>query len=753
MYLVPDHHHRQAPHLSLGLLHKIVVEAAAAHTLEDQIDRLVREVSKALSVDVCSLFQVRPDGSLRMVANTGLTQTVWSTIELRPGEGLVGLIARTQLPLNLQIAQQHPAYHYFPGSGEENFQAFLGVPIVHLGSVIGVLVVQDQDQRGFTADEESFLVTMAAQLSGSMLRLPLAAGPDQPATRSERTIRGVSAAPGQALGRVQLLIGDQTLNLLDEPASQGISPELKRFAEALKHTQAEIQAGKSRFDETLSNDVLGIFDFYNQLLDSDHLTSEVEASIRENNSAFSAVRKFFDESIAAFDTIEDEYIRLRASDIRNIGNKLLAAVLGQTPDATSSEQGLVLLGEDISVTDIARFDPAQLAAIVCLEGSSLSHSILLARALGIPAVVATGPIDHIKSIDTVIVDGDLGLVVLSPLPQTSMAYTATIEAARSFDEALLADIDLPAETKDGFRVRLYANTGLMADISPGIQRGAEGIGLYRSEIPFLAQEAFPTETEQYQVYREILAAYYPRPVIMRTLDIGSDKKLPYLTVTENNPALGWRGIRFSMLPMISTSSETREANTLLDTVIEQLQSEGAAVAKPPLGIMVEVPGVVTLLQHQRQWIDFISVGTNDLTQYLLAVDRTNPRVSALYDHMHPAVVRTLNDILQVAQKLQLEVSVCGEMAGDPYAVVLLLGMGYPSLSMNAFSIPRIKALIRSLTSADAKRCLADVLVLHEPDEIRERVRTTLAATGLDKLVDRHTQHSIVVDDPPQDYNR
>ncbi|MDA1076255.1 MAG: GAF domain-containing protein, partial [Proteobacteria bacterium] len=323
--------HRNSPRLGLGLLHKIVLEAAGAHTLEEQIERLVHGVSHALSVDVCSLYQIEPDHSLRMVANTGLSETAWHTIVLPAGEGLVGLIADTKLPLNLKVAQNHTAYRYFPGSGEEAFQAFLGVPIVHLGSVIGVLVVQDQDQRGFTADEESFLITMAAQLSGSMLRLPLA---DSHAliAMQERSIRGINGAPGQALGKVHLLIGEQTLNLLDEPVSQGTDAEVGIFTIALSRAQEEIQAGKSRFNTVLSSDVLGIFDFYDQLLSSDQLTQDIEGRIRSGMSAFAATRKTFDEYVTGFDTVEDDYIRSRADDVRHIGHKLLAAVLGQTTD-------------------------------------------------------------------------------------------------------------------------------------------------------------------------------------------------------------------------------------------------------------------------------------------------------------------------------------------------------------------------------------------------------------------------------------
>jgi phosphoenolpyruvate-protein phosphotransferase len=749
--------------LSLGLLHKIIVDAASAHTLEEQIRSLVSAVRQAMDVDVCSLYRLEGSSQLRMIANVGLAEGVINTISMPINEGLVGKIARERVPLNLRIAEEHQDYRYFPHSEEEAFQAFLGVPIVHLGQVLGVLVVQDRDQRGFTDDEESFLTTIAAQLTGNLLWLPSAVVELQPT--GQRRVEGTKGAGGQAIGHLQLVISAQTLHLIDEPESQGEVIELEILGSAIRTAQQDIASAKAQFNQAMSDEILQLFDFYSLMLENDQLTVSAEKRIRAGSSAFAAVRSTVDDHVAAFEAIEDAYLRARAEDVRHIGDKLLSVMLGEAEASVDSLHGVVLLGSMVSITDIARYRPEQLAGIICLQGSVMSHTAVVARALGIPAVMDTGPIDHIRSGDQVIVDGDSGQVLLNPDPETLESYQSSIEAARSFDDSLLKQKSLPALTTDGRLVALLANTGLLADINPGIQRGAEGIGLYRSEIPFLSRTSFPTEAEQLGVYRELLETYHPQPVVMRTLDVGGDKQLPYLAVVEENPALGWRGIRFTldnrsilitqlramllanaglgnlkiMLPMVSAIVEVEEVIGILDTTIAQMQQDNIQVPRPSLGIMVEVPGVIPLLPHISPLIDFVSVGSNDLTQYLLAVDRANPYVSSRFDHLHPAVIHTLATIIDSAAHLDLELSVCGEMAADPYAVVLLLGLGVETLSMNAFSLPRIRALIRSLNFAEAQSLLRDVMLMGSPIGIRATIHQWLLQRDLGYLLGSASQ--------------
>lgn len=755
--MLPDNQ-RTSPELNVDLLRQISGDTTTAHSLEELIARVVNHIQTAMSVDVCSLYQIDSDGTAYMVANVGLLNDPAARISLSIGEGLVGHIVQMKLPINLPVASAHPLFRFFPGSQEENFQAFLGVPLVSFGEVVGVLVVQDRDQRGFSSDEEALLLTIGAQLADSMLRLPLSPLANG-GNSQDRRISGVKGAGGKAIGSLHFVAPEGSLDLVGELPAASVEQENAAFRHAIGLAQEEVLQAKSRLSTTLSPDVLSIFDFYSELLVSEQLVRGTEFRIANGASAFNAVRATIDEYADLFEKIEDDYLRARSDDVKHVGRLLLSGLVGQ-PSVVSLDTGIVLIGNEVSVTEIAQYAGEKLRGIVCFGGSAFSHTVVLARALGIPAVVATGRIDHISQGDPVIVDGDTGDVLLNPSVASSHAYDLAIAEREQFDEALLLQKALPSVTQDGKNITLLANTGLLADIHPGKERGAQGIGLYRSEIPFLTYSAFPTELEQYQLYADILAAYAPLPVTMRTLDIGGDKQLPYLEMTEENPALGWRGIRFSldnraifvtqlramlkanalhgnlrlMLPMVSTIAEVRDAVAVLESVIQQVDDEGVQLVMPPLGIMVEVPGVITLLPQLAQWIDFVSVGTNDLTQYPLATDRTNALISNNFDFLHPAVLHTLADLVSTARTLQLDVSVCGEMAADPLSAVLLVGLGYEALSMNAHSLPKIKALIRRLSLIDCQDLAAQALQQCEAQDTRDSTRASLVALGLEELL-------------------
>jgi phosphotransferase system enzyme I (PtsI)/phosphotransferase system enzyme I (PtsP) len=740
--------------VNMQMLHRIVLDAASAHSVEEQVERLVTQVRDALSVEICSLYQRLDDGSLLLVANRGLNPSVVQRISLAPGEGLVGLVADSQLPLVQTVACEHPAYRYFPESGESEYPSFVGVPILNLGSANGVLVVQDRLGRAFGEDELSFLITIAAQLGPVLLRLarPLS----QSAADGERTMKGTAASGGKSIGVVQMVVSDETLQLLEQPQSTGIEAELSLLARAIARADKEFEEARSQVKEDVPADILEIFDFYRLMLSGDQLVASIEQRIRAGASAFAAVRASVDELIHAFDAIDDEYLRARGEDVRHIGNKLLANLLGLSSATSDEASQVVLLGSMVSISDIGMYQPEQLAAVVCFHGSPLSHTAMLARALGIPAVVGTGPIDHIRDGMQIIVDGDAGSITLSPASSTVATYRQLIEEEGTYQQGLMAQNDLPAETVDHERITLLANTGLLADAAPGKLRGAEGIGLYRSEIPFLTARSLPTEAEQLSIYRDILALYHPLPVTMRTLDVGGDKSLPYLAISEENPALGWRGIRFALdnrmifttqlramlrasegldnlqilLPMVGEVREIEEADAILTSLVAELRDAGVDIRKPSLGIMVEIPGIVPLLPHIAGKIDFVSVGTNDLTQYLLAADRGNPRLATRYDHLHPAVLQTLATIQETNQRLGLQTTVCGEMAADPLGVALLVGLGFRKLSMNAFSLPRIRDLIRSLSAAETQHLARQALQQPDGAGVRRLVAERLGAQGI-----------------------
>ncbi len=745
---------------SLILLKKIVQEAASAASPEKQMRYIVSAVRSAMQVSVCTLYTANEEGGLTLAATDGLDPSAIGNVRLLPGEGLVGNIARNSHPLNLEIAEEHPDYRYFPETHEERYQAFLGVPLVHLRRLIGVLVVQESQRRKFTADEEAFLVTIAAQLAAT-LSLDRGRTPREPGTHNvpqTQRIIGTKGAPGIGIGTIYLLTGYDLDQVVDREC-RDIESELQKFHAALQESRRDLEQGSRSLEDHLPGNVSSIFSVYDMLLDSDDLIKGVETGIREGNWAPGALRTTISEYAARFERMDDPYLRARAEDIRHIGNKLYTKLHGETTPISQSQE-LILTGDMISITDIAGYKRDQLAGIFCYSGSGLSHTAILASALGIPAVMGTGKVKNLQQGVPAIVDGHQGQLILNPADGVLAEFQQLANRERNLIEELEELKELPAITPDGYRVSLQANTGLMADVTPGLKRGAEGIGLYRSEIPFMEHENFPTEEEQLEIYRYVLHAYAGKSVTIRTLDIGGDKALPYYRFSEANPCLGWRGIRFTLdnrpifmtqiramlrasekernlkilLPMVSRVDELDAFNILLDDACAQLHAEGYQIEKPPVGIMVEVPAAVNLLPFFARRIDFVSIGSNDLTQYLLALDRNNPRVSQLFDNLHPAVLREIYRIVQLCRQLELPVSLCGEMAADPLAAVLLLGMRIETLSMSAYSLTKIKWLIRTLPVAVAEQALQDALKMEHESQIRELIRQILVKHDLEELV-------------------
>ena len=745
---------------SLTILKRIVQESASAASPTKQMAYIVSAVRAAMQVSVCSLYIASDDGALTLTATDGLDPESVGRVMLPAGEGLVGAVARSSHPINLEDAEQHPDYRYFPETHEERYQAFLGVPLVHLRRQVGVLVVQESQRRKFTADEEAFLVTIAAQLAGTLFldRVWISSETEVAKVPQSQRVIGVKGAVGIGIGFIHLLVGDDLDQVLDQECYD-VEKELEQFRVALNDSRRELEEGSRSLAAYLPEDVSSIFSVYALLLDSEDLIGGVENRIRQGNWAPGALRATISEYADRFEKIEDPYLRARSEDVRNIGSKIYSKLQG-TSVPVSDNQNLILTGDIISIADISKYKREQLAAIVCYAGSVLSHTAILASALGIPAVMGTGKIKGLQQGTPAIVDGHQGQVILNPTQPVLEEFQALVNRESILAEELEELKDLRAITPDGHRVSLYANTGLMADITPGLKRGAEGVGLYRSEIPFMAQETFPTEDEQQEFYHHVLEAYTGKPVTIRTLDIGGDKALPYYRFSEENPCLGWRGIRFSLdnrpifmtqvramlraseklnnlkilLPMVSRVDELDAFNALLDDACEQLHAEGYRIERPQVGIMVEVPAAVNLLPFFARRINFVSIGSNDLTQYLLALDRNNPRVSRLFDNLHPAVLQEIHRIVQLCRQLDLPVSLCGEMAADPLAVVLLLGMRIETLSMNARSLAKIKWLIRTLPAQVAEKVLQKALCMEHENEIRELTRHVLIQHGLGELV-------------------
>jgi phosphotransferase system enzyme I (PtsI)/phosphotransferase system enzyme I (PtsP) len=739
-----------------------VVEASRATSLQGQIDTVVNKVHEAMRAEVCSLYLCEPSGKeLVMLATVGLDRRAVGRLRLAVGDGLVGTIAARQLVLRLDRASEHPAFHYFPELGEEGFEAFLGVPIVHLGRTLGVLVVQDRAPRAFDDEDEAFLYTVATQLAGSLLRWSKAPASQRAAVGVERRVVGLRGAPGVAIGKLHLVVNELALAAIDEPGSDP-EVELERLRDAVRRTLAGLDSTRRQLASSVDGDVLDVFDFYELMLGGEEkLVTSAENRIRAGHSAAGALWGAVEECANLLAALDDPYFRARAEDVHHLGDRVFRALQGDSPAVTQDRTDVVLVGKTVSVHDIGQYRSDQLAGIVSMEGSPYSHTSVLANALGIPAVVDTGEITELIEGETVAIDGYHGVVTLEPGPAMIADYARLIEQDRALQAEYMTLADQPAVTTDGFRVTLIANTGLLTDVTPGLRRGAEGVGLYRSEIPFMVRSDFPSEDEQVEIYRQILDAYAPRPVTMRTLDVGGDKPLPYLELDdEDNPSLGWRGIRFSldnkavfltqlramlrsdcghgnlsiMVPMVTRVDEVDASIALLNEAIEQLRREGVTVRRPRFGVMIEAPAAVALMDHFASRVDFVSIGSNDLSQYTLALDRNNPRVANRFDHLHPAVLRTVATVVAEGRRLGLQVALCGEMASDPLAVVALVGLGIESLSMSSFNLPKIKYLIRHLSVEKARKCVEEMLNLPDEQSVRVRALAEVESIGLVRLV-------------------
>ncbi len=753
----------------LNLLRRIVQEVNSTTDIMVALKLMVSRVKESIEADSCSIFlRDQQTNSFILKATDGLNEESINNLRVRIGYSLVGLVAERAEPLNLADAHQHPSFYEVPELGEEKLKAFLGVPIIHQRNVLGVLFVQQEEERRFDEVEEAFLITLSAQLAGVIAHAQLSGVMNRikrrglTTQREEATIMGVSGADGVGIGQAVVVYPLADLDAVPERAAENLDQEIANFQQAIEAARKEIRHLSERLAPTLPVAEQALFDVYLKILDNASLGDEVITVIKEQRVwAQSALCQVINRHLKQFESMDDSYFKERADDIEDLGKRVLSHLQSKEFAKPDYPAQTILIGEEVSAADLADVPENKLVGVVSGRGSANSHVAILARALGVPTVmgaerVAASQLDGQK----IIVDGYYGQVYISPSATLLNEFTALLAEEKELEADLEEMRDLPAQTTDGHGVNLSVNTGLVADISRSLSVGAQGVGLYRTEIPFMVRERFPTEKEQTVIYQQLLAAFAPRPVIMRTLDVGGDKCLPYLPIEEDNPFLGWRGIRITLdhpeiflvqlramlraasvydnlrilLPMITSVSEVNESLRLLNQALIEVQSEGLEVEMPPVGVMIEVPSAVYQAQLLAQRVDFLSIGTNDLTQYILAVDRNNPRVANLYDSLHPAVLRAMLHVVECSHKEGKMVSVCGEMAGDPAAIILLLAMGFDSFSMNSSVLPRIKWVIRKLSIERAREVLEEVLSMDDPGIIRSHLERVLDEFGLGGLI-------------------
>ncbi|GAB3052233.1 phosphoenolpyruvate--protein phosphotransferase [Acinetobacter apis] len=753
--------------MQLDTLRRIVQEINASNGLHESLDIMVKQVSEAMDVDVCSIYLLdERNQCYLLMASKGLNPESVGNVSLQLGEGLVGLVGQREEIVNLENASQHERYAYFPETGEELYHSFLGVPVMYRRKVMGVLVVQKRQPQDFSEAAESFLVTLCAQLSGVIAHAHAVGSSDlfrKVANLSNyKTFQGVAGSGGIALGRAIILYPPADLSAVPDREAEDISEQLELLEQAIESVRAEIQLLDEKMQNSLMSDERALFSVFLRMLDEHALPLEIQDEIRAGSWAQGAVKRVIDKHIAHFAQMEDDYLRERVSDLKDLGRRILACL--QEADSSHKElsSDSIIVGDEISTAALVELPVDKIAAIVTSEGAANSHMVIVARALGIPTVVGVTelPVNTLDDVE-MIVDAYQGKVTINPPRRLRQRYKEIQKEEEQIAKDLKQYETKDAITPDGTAVQLFVNTGLMIDVVRGVQRGAKGVGLYRSEIPFMLRDRFPGEEEQRVIYRQQLSHFANKPVIMRTLDIGADKELPYFTIEETNSALGWRGIRFTLdhpeifssqiramlkasiglnnlhilLPMVTNVSEVEEVLYLLERDWNAVQEEEQVkINKPKIGIMIEVPSVLFQIEEFSELVDFFSVGSNDLIQYLLAVDRNNAHVSSVYSHFHPSILRALSQLKKECEKYNKPVSVCGEMAGDPLSAILLMAMGFSTLSMSSSNILRVRKAICHIPMQDAEKLLAHVLKLNNPLLIKSWLENHFKNNGLADMV-------------------
>lgn len=747
----------------LSVLRQIVQEVNEAKDLTEVLRVIVQRVSAALAVEACGVYLADHHlNKYTLAAAVGFYPGCEGQITLNFLEGLVGLVGEREEPINLDEAQNHPRYRYLPQLGDEQYHSFLGVPMIHQRQLVGVLVVQSTKSQCFEEGEVAFLSTVSAQLAGYIFHVQtVGIHPDLGTSALEAiTLQGIGAAPGIAVGTVVVAL-PADLDAVVDKEIEDVENEINRLEQAFLSTRLEIENLKKRFDKILLPEEQNLFDAYLSILDSRSIKQDIINLIKEGHWAPFALRKIIKRQVFKFEAMEDAYLRERAADLLDLGRRVLANLQSDQTTIHAYPSDTILVGDEITASLLAEVSQKQLQGIVSLKGSANSHAVILARAMGIPAVVAVAnlPLNLIEG-KQIIVDGYHGEVITSPTSTMIADFSRLAKEEKELYAGLEELRELTAQTQDGVCFSLYANAGLVADIRPAIQAGAEGIGLYRTEIPFMIRDRFPSEEEQCLIYRQLLENFAPKPVTIRTLDIGGDKFLSYFPIAGNNSYLGWRGIRVTLdhpeilliqcramlrasvglhnlrilFPMIASVNEIEEALRFLRQAHREVVDEGFDARFPKTGVMIEVPSAVYQAQQLAKRVDFLSVGSNDLTQYLLAVDRNNAQVSNIYDYLHPAVIQALKIIVNAAHDQNKPVGICGEMAGDPAATLILIGLNFDMLSMNAHSIPRIKWIIRNFSQAQAQAAVEQVLNFTDSREIRHYLEAQLETAGLGGLV-------------------
>jgi len=726
-------------------LHEVM---AARGSVQGKLDRVVDLIAEKMESEVCSIYLLR-DNKLELFATHGLRKEAVHVTKLRMGEGLVGTIAAEGRILNLAEAAEHAAFAYRPETGEESFHSFAGVPIVRLESPIGVLAVQHAEPRCYEDVEIEALQTVAMVLSEMIAAARLVDGARRGRLRSGGPLRlaGLKLVAGMAKGEA---VFHEPRVIVEHTVADDIEAERERVYSAFRKMREQIDNMTKEAEFGTAGEHQEILETYRMFAYDEGWSRRINEAIDSGLTAEAAIERVQQRMRARMRDIDDPLLQERMHDLEDLSNRLLRIVSGRM--GTAAQTGLahdtILVARNLGPAELLEYDRRRLKGVVLEEGSLTSHMVIVARAIGVPVVGRLTDIRHsVEEGQTILVDGDNGSVIIRPNRQLQSSFEHRMTLSRKRRAEFAAVKTLPAVTRDGLQVSVMVNAGLAEDAAALSMTGADGIGLFRTEFQFLVSATLPGRERQQRLYTKVLEAVGDRPVVFRTVDIGGDKALPYLTDIHDeaeNPAMGWRALRLSlerstlmkaqaralieasggkvlrvMFPMVSEPWEYEEARALFE---EQVEWARHAHRKLPsrieFGAMLEVPSLAEMLDQLLPRLDFISIGTNDLTQFLFAADRADPRLAQRYDWLSPAILRFLKRVLDAARAAKVPARICGEMAGRPLEAMALIGIGAENFSITPAGVGPVKAMVRSLDAA-AVRSRLEQLLAKPPKDMRK----------------------------------
>ena len=714
------------PRVLLRKLREVMAEPIGA---QERLDKIVTLIAANMVAEVCSIYVLRADDVLELFATEGLQPGAVHNATLPVGRGLVGLIAAQALPLNLPDAQSHPAFAYLPETGEEIYHSFLGVPVLRAGRTLGVLVVQNRSYRTYVEEEVEALQTTAMVLaemfaSGEMEDLALP-GADLDVYRPLH-LTGAAYVEGIALGHVVL---HEPRIVVTQLIAEDVDHELARLDAAMASLKLSVDDLLARGAEAGAGEHREILEAYRMFAEDRGWTRRLQEAVRNGLTAEAAVERVQNDTRAQMARQTDPFLWDRLHDFDDLANRLLRELMGRPhgPFAEDLPEDAVVVARNMGPADLLDYDRERLRGLVLEEAGPTSHVAIVARALEIPTVGQLEVVARAEAGDAIIVDGNTGELHLRPPGDIESAYTDKVRFSARRQEQYRQLREEASVTKDGVEIRLEINAGLLMDMPHLEASGAAGVGLFRTELQFMVASALPRLSEQEHFYRQVLDAAGGKPVTFRSLDVGGDKVLPYFRQQkEENPAMGWRAIRLGLdrpallrtqarallkaaagrelrllFPMVTEVSEFTRAKAVVEREQAHLKRHGHAIADTvALGAMVEVPSLLWQLDELLSAVDFVSVGSNDLMQFMMATDRANTRMTSRFDPLSPAFLRSLRNVAGAAVAAGKPLTLCGEIAGRPLDAIALAAIGYRSLSMPPAAIGPVKAAIRALNLAE-----------------------------------------------------